>query len=112
MGEAPPCPYSFSKPTCQMAEPQSPRDLSTGAVGGKVPKAAVLNDAQANSLPLANVHFHLGAEHKSDDYKDDTDAKAYDAATDGKRRLAANPRPGFMCSNAGLSDDQLKAYEF
>merc|ERR1719282_1451220 len=99
--EAPACPYNFAKPTCQMAEPQSPRDLSTGAKGDKVPKAAVLNDAQANSLPLANVHFHLGAEHKSDDYKDDTDAKAYDAAND-KRRLAANPRPGFMCSNDGL----------
>jgi len=109
--EAPACPYNFAKPTCQMAEPQSPRDLSTGAKGDKVPKAAVLNDAQANSLPLANVHFHLGAEHKSDDYKDDTDAKAYDAAND-KRRLAANPRPGFMCSNDGLTQDQLKAYDF
>jgi len=76
----------------------------------------VLNDAQANSLPLANVHFHLGAEHKSDDYKDDTDAKAYDAANDRRlsddRRLAANVRPGYMCSKDGLSNDQLKAYDF
>ena len=30
------------------------------------PKAATLTDDQANFLPLVNVHFHLGAEHKTE----------------------------------------------
>ena len=60
------CPYSFAKPACSTAEPQTPRDLTAGAVGSMTPKAATLTDAQANFLPLVNVHFHLGAEHKTE----------------------------------------------
>ena len=63
---APTCPYNFQKPACSMAGPQTPRDLTANAPGDKVPKAITLTDAQANSLPLVNVHFHLGAEHKSE----------------------------------------------
>jgi len=107
------CPHSFTKPACSMAEPQAPRDLSTGAPGNKTPKAATLNDAQANFLPLTNVHFHLGAEHKSDNYNNGTDASAYDAANAGNgRRLAANPRPGFMCPTASLTAQQMQPYQF
>lgn len=102
------CPYNFAKPSCTNAEPQAPRDLSTGATGKRTPKQAVLTEAQANYLPLTNVHFHLGAEHKSDEYKDDTKAKAYDAG----RRLADNARPGFMCTTDDLTEDQKKAYTF
>jgi len=111
-----PCPYSFDKPACDQAEPQAPRDLSTGAMGDMTPKAATLNDAQAAFLPLVNVHFHLGAEHKSDDYADETDANAFDAH---KRRMAkgrqlsdAAVRPGFMCSSAALTAEQLQPYSF
>ena len=60
------CPYSFAKPACSTAEPQTPRDLTAGAVGQMTPKAATLTDDQANFLPLVNVHFHLGAEHKTE----------------------------------------------
>ena len=60
------CPYSFAKPACSTAEPQTPRDLTAGAVGSMTPKAATLTDDQANFLPLVNVHFHLGAEHKTE----------------------------------------------
>ena len=105
------CPYNFNKPACSTAEPQTPRDLSTGATGSMVPKAATLTDAQANFLPLVNVHFHLGAEHKSDAYNNDTDAMAYDAASSG-RRLASNPRPGFMCPTDTLTDAQMTPYTF
>ncbi|CAE7598336.1 unnamed protein product [Symbiodinium natans] len=107
----PACPYNFNKPACNTAEPQTPRDLSTGATGSMVPKAATLTDAQANFLPLVNVHFHLGAEHKSDAYNNDTDAMAYDAASSG-RRLASNPRPGFMCPTDTLTDAQMTPYTF
>ena len=101
-----PCPYNFAPPACKDAEPQTPRDLSTGATGEKTPKAATLTDAQANFLPLTNVHFHLGAEHKSNSYKDDTHSQAYDAApTDG-------PRPGFMCPSDTLTPENLTPYNF
>lgn len=106
---APACPYNFNKPQCSMAEPQAPRDLSTGAAGLKTPKAATLTEAQSKLLPQANVHFHLGAEHKSDNYKDDTDSKAYDAKNGG-RRLAAVVRPGWMC--AAPAAGELQAYTF
>jgi len=115
------CPYSFDKPLCVDAEPQAPRDL-TGAngrasAGAKVPKAAVLNHAQADMLPLVNVHFHLGAEHKSDEFMDGTESVAFDGSDAdrrlGTRRLAGGPvRPGWMCSNAGLTDAQKLPYTF
>jgi len=130
--EAAACPYSFAKPACADAEPQSPRDLSSNAENGKKePKAIVLTLAQAEQLPLANVHFHLGAEHKSDEYNDGTDAEAYDAAHDtrrlsdsfldavtyddsrlSERRLAGDVRPGFMCPRDTLTDEQKAPYEF
>ena len=79
-----------------------------------IPKAATLSDAQAQFLPLANVHYHFGAEHKSEEYADETDSAAYDAAQrgHGARRLDDNPRPGFMCSTKGLSQAQLAPYAF
>merc|ERR1712217_504296 len=95
--------------------PQAPRDLSTGAVGKMTPKSASLKEKQAEFLPLANVHFHLGAEHKSDEYSNSTDSDAYDANSrrlGEDRRLAANVRPGFMCPTAGLSATQLAPYTF
>jgi len=106
------CPYNFEKPACENAEPQAPRDLTSGATGDLRPKAATLNKAQAAFLPLTNVHFHLGAEHKSEEYSDDTDSAAYDTAHSNSRRLATDPRPGFMCSTEGLSTAELAAYTF
>jgi hypothetical protein len=106
------CPYNFQKPACSNAEPQAPRDLTTGATGMMTPKAATLTKAQGEFLPLVNIHYHLGAEHKSDEYKDDTASLAYDAAKSGGRRLAGEVRPGYMCSTTGLTDTQLAAYSF
>jgi len=109
------CPYNFNKPACNTAEPQAPRDLTTGAQGLMSPKAATLTEEQSTSLPLVNVHYHLGAEHKSDEYSDDTDSVAYDAATrrlSSDRRLGSDPRPGFMCSTQGFTDVQLAPYTF
>jgi len=106
------CPYSFAKPACANAEPQSPRDLTANAPGQKVPKAAVLNEEQAAFMPLTNVHYHLGAEHKSEAYSDGTDGEAYDADHDGRRLGAGEVRPGFMCSTSDLSETQLASYSF
>lgn len=107
------CPYNFAKPACTSAEPQSPRDLTANAPGQRTPKAATLTDAQANFLPLVNVHYHLGAEHKSEAYSNGTDAQAYDAAHAGGRRLASGAvRPGFMCATSSLTAQQLAPYTF
>jgi len=104
------CPYSFQKPACDDAEPQAPRDLTTGATGQMDPKAAVLTEAQAEQLPLVNVHYHCGAEHKSDEYNDASDSEAFDS---GRRLYEGSAcRPGFMCDASGLTDDQKAPYTF
>jgi len=108
---APPPP----KLTCAQAGPQAPRDLTTAGratspmYGKKNSKAIVLTDTQAHKLPQTNIHFHYGAEHKSDAYNVGTDSAAFDAA--GGRR-AAKPRPGWMCSETGLTTAQKTAYTF
>jgi len=114
-----PCPYNFTKPACAIAEPQTPRDLSTPggmlAEGKKTPKAATLTEAQADFLPLANVHFHLGAEHRSNAYYNDTDSRAYDALNPSLLQRgsgAGEVRPGFMCETACLSESQMAPYTF
>mmetsp|Transcript_38172 Transcript_38172/g.95783 ORF Transcript_38172/g.95783 Transcript_38172/m.95783 type:complete len:374 (+) Transcript_38172:73-1194(+) len=108
------CPYNFTKPACKKAEPQSPRDLTSGAVGALTPKATTLSEAQAEFLPLVNVHYHLGAEHRSEDYSNATDSQAYD--TRGLARRLSNgtssPRPGFMCATVGLTAEELVPYAF
>jgi len=112
--EAATCPYNFKKPACENAEPQTPRDLIAGATGSLTPKAATLTEAQAESLPLVNVHYHLGAEHRSEDYSNATDSQAYD--TRGLARRLSNgtssPRPGFMCATVGLTAEELVPYAF
>jgi len=108
---------------CDDAEPQAPRDLMPDATGQMTPKAAVLSEAQKALLPMVNVHFHLGAEHKAEAYSDSTAIDKYDEAHDGRRpgfmtHHADNKydegevRPGFMCTTSDLSEDQKKPYEF
>jgi len=110
------CPYNFAKPACSVAEPQTPRDLSkvdgNFTAGSMTPKAATLSDAQANFLPLTNVHFHLGAEHKSNDYSNGTDSQVFDAAHAGRRLAEGAVRPGWMCGTADLSESSMAPYEF
>jgi hypothetical protein len=76
-----------------------------------IPKAATLNEAQAAFLPLTNVHFHLGAEHKTEAYSDGTASAAYDA-THARRLAEGAVRPGWMCSTSDLSTEQLASYTF
>lgn len=101
---------------CEDAEPQAPRDLSSSAEGKMIPKAATLDKAQVEYLPLVNVHFHLGGEHMSEEYSDDSLSKAYDGAGSGDRALLGGEyndvRPGWMCSTSDLTEDQLAPYEF
>jgi hypothetical protein len=63
-----------------------------------IPKQATLTGSQALQLPLVNVHFHIGAEHKANEYSDDSASIAYDNAASSGRRLASDPRPGHKCT--------------
>ncbi len=112
---APPeaCPYNFTPPRCEEAEPQAPRDLTTGAQGERRARSPALAAAQAWELQMTNLHYHLGAEHKSDEYNDGTASEAYDhehhEAADGHEDL----RPGWMCPITDeVTPAQLKPYEF
>lgn len=103
------------KPLCVDAEAQAPRDLTVGATGERPAKAVVLTQEQAKKLPQTNIHFHFGAEHKSEAYSDDTDSKKYDAAANSRRLLAKDEkkvRPGFMCKADHLTPEQLKPYDW
>jgi hypothetical protein len=112
-------PFPVSRPLCENAEVQAPRDLSTGAKGKKRAKQALLNDAQAHKLPQTNIHFHLGAEHKSDEYNIGMDSMMFDRGM-GQAHPVAPPnvpgqsippahqvRPGWMCPVSAYTPAQL-----
>jgi hypothetical protein len=71
------------------------------------PKAATLSAEQAKLLPLTNIHFHLGAEHTSEQYSDNLDSAEYDIADDSE-----GPRPGFMCAKDDLKETDMGPYTF
>ena len=111
---------------CAMAGVQAPRDLTSTndgsgnpvyAAGLRNSKMATLSSAESSQLELTNVHFHLGAEHKSNFFKDTTATTAWSATT-GRRSPSSDkaPRPGFMCAPAdngwNLTASQLTAYSF
>jgi hypothetical protein len=100
--------YTFTKPLCTSAEPQAPRDLVDGAQGEMTPKQVTLDATQAEALPLVNVHFHLGAEHRAEAYQDQTDSDAYD----GGRRLATAVRPGYMCEAASMTNPVNYTFQY
>lgn len=112
-------PFPVSRPLCKNAEVQAPRDLQTGATGKKKAKQALLNDAQAHKLPQTNIHFHLGAEHRSDEYNLGADSELFDRGM-GQAFPVAPPnvpgqsippahsvRPGWMCPISGYTPAQL-----
>ena len=91
--DCPLCPYDFEPPRCEESGPQAPRDLSSNAPQGQRPGYTPLVDSSdAMCMPLTNVHFHLGAEHKSDSYYLDEQSKAYDEAHEHGRCGTARPR--------------------
>eukprot|EP00439_Symbiodinium_sp_Y106_P073035 s723_g13.t1 len=60
-----------------------------------------------NFLPLVNVHFHLGAEHKTEAYSDDTDSIARDAASSGKGdvQVGKSYEIHYVHSSAGMDNN-------
>jgi len=110
-------PPSYVPVKCEVAEPQSPRDLTTNASGLMPARATPLTAAQAAKLPQTNVFFTLGAEHRSDAYNNGQDSASYAAAYGPKpidpglgleRKPNKDPvRPGWMCPSGGYTSEQL-----
>lgn len=100
------CPYSFGKLLCTDAGPQAPKDLTTATLntaahGTRNPQAPIFTHDQMNHMTVVNVHFHLGAEHKSDNYNDEQFTEDYDASNPvgGPYGVTDHPaRPGFYGS--------------
>jgi len=105
----PPVPYNFTKPNCPNAGPQAPRDLTRTegvfASGSLTPQVSILTDEQCGFLTLANVHFHLGAEHKTDE------VSTLPTGQSGNRRLASGQslRSGYECNAAKELSTEAKA---
>lgn len=54
------------KPMCEIAGPQSPRDVTATAGNNNPPKFSLAPEAE--DMQLCNIHFHKNAEHKAKGY--------------------------------------------
>ena len=101
---------------CDDAGAQSGADVTVGAVGEMDPGLDPIEDYNAMGMCVVNMHWHIGAEHRSEGVYDETfdfdhpalhddDAHRKLAWTNGKqrpngRRKLAGGRVGHMCKNA------------
>jgi len=92
---------------CADAQPQSPRDVSTGYSGTLKAKAAAY-DGTVSALTHVNTHYHLGAEHKSSGQYDKLHT------TTGRKLLSGETEYGFYCDDAvgTLSTAQKTEYNW
>jgi len=93
-------------PDCEQALEQSPADITKGNVGLREPTGVLIEDYAEKGMCQTNVHWHLGAEHRSEgEY--DVDGADFLANTyhgedaDVRRRLLSEegegPLPGYFC---------------
>ena len=95
---------------CADAEVQSPRDVTTGYVGTKDPRVAMLPDGVRSSMVQVNTHFHLGTEHRSGGQYD---LPPQTTSTTLLGRHHADPQLGHYCqAQTSLSAAQLTPYAF
>jgi hypothetical protein len=94
------------KPACDSALEQSPADITKGSVGLRDPVGTLHRDYDEAGMCLVNVHWHLGAEHKSDgeyDLDGDEFMAQYESGSD-RRLLAKNAQPGWFCQGYDAED--------
>jgi hypothetical protein len=85
---------------CEDAQPQSPKDVSDDFVGLKLARSSNLDVSPDHNLVLANVHYHLGAEHRSSGEYD------YSKMDDPSFDVAVTEEYGFYCDQtAGYLND-------
>ncbi|CAJ1334320.1 unnamed protein product [Effrenium voratum] len=88
---------------CTDAEPQSPRDVTPGYVGHLTTRYEPYGEEERRNFLQANLHFHLGAEHRSAGEYDQ------DPPTSG---LESTVAPGLFCKTDGLTAPELADYTF
>ncbi|CAE7785217.1 unnamed protein product, partial [Symbiodinium necroappetens] len=99
---------------CEDAEPQSPRDLTPGFVGGLEPRIRPLDGDATPRFIQANLHFHLGAEHRSNI----TNGYFQSAEDVGLSTPLVRPqsspdiREGYFCGLDDVSSDDRDYYPF
>ena len=97
---------------CSEAEPQSPRDVTAGYVGAKpsrLPSSAIVT--RVDTMALVNVHFHLGAEHRSEGEYDLLKPPADDSEARRRlRRLLDSGDPASPLGTHGFYCDQSPGY--
>jgi len=97
---------------CSEAEPQSPRDVTAGYVGVKpsrLPSSAIVT--RVDTMALVNVHFHLGAEHRSEGEYDLLKPPADDSEARRRlRRLLDSGDPASPLGTYGFYCDQSPGY--
>jgi len=104
------CPFSAPAPippACEDAFEQSPADVSIGAEEGMREGAGTLvEDYEAAGMCVVNVHFHLGAEHKSAGQYDVDGAEFMASLGESERRrlAAAEDYPGWFCQGYDAED--------
>jgi len=99
---------------CITAAAQSAADVSDGAAGLIDNALDPIPDYNAAGMCTVNVHWHIGAEHRSEGEYDESYAFDFDGG-DEHRKLASEARVGHMCRNAKEmhdSQDDLVAHEY
>ncbi|CAE7835505.1 unnamed protein product [Symbiodinium sp. CCMP2592] len=101
---------------CRDAEPQSPRDVSSGFVGDMRARMKPLDGDAIKDFTQVNLHWHLGAEHYSKGEYDIPVGKHLHyrhgvPEWDGHPLVPEGTQPGFFC-NLRHYDDYLKPYDF
>ena len=99
---------------CEDAEPQSPRDLTPTFVGGLEARVRPLDGDATPRFIQANLHFHLGAEHKSNITNGYFQSAEDVGLATPLVRPASSPdiRAGFFCGLDDVSSDDRDSYNF
>jgi hypothetical protein len=93
---------------CAQADEQAGTDVSEGYKGEFVataPKGPITEMYPNTALCPVNVHWHLGAEHRSEGQFDEDGVGP--GASVGHRRLASNARLGFRCHHYTKADSKF-----
>ena len=99
---------------CEDAEPQSPRDVTPGFRGGLEARVRPLDGDATPRFIQANLHFHLGAEHKSEIPNGYFQSAEDVGLATPLVRPASSPdiRAGFFCGLDDVSSDDRDSYNF
>ena len=97
---------------CSDAEPQSPRDVTPGFKGGLEARVRPLDGDATPRFIQANLHFHLGAEHKSNIPNGYYQTFQEVGIQEPLVRPSTDIRPGFFCGLDDFPSSDLQDFDF